>query len=119
MNRINFLTKEKYMSLVKQYEGGHWTPATIDQRWEYHSRVIELVKSLNISRSASILEMGTMGISCVENSDTIDYLDRWDFPGKKPTYIHDARLVPWPIVDKKYEVFIALRVFQHLTPFQL
>ena len=59
-----------------------------------------------------------MGVSCVDNSDTIDYLERWDFPGKKPTYIHDFRITPWPIKDKQYELFIALRVFQHLTPFQ-
>lgn len=106
------------MLLVKKYEGGHWTPETIDQRWEYHSRVVELVKSLNISSPSSVLEMGTMGISCVDNSDTIDYLERWDFPGKEPTYVHDSRVTPWPIKDKQYEVFIALRVFQHLTPSQ-
>lgn len=118
MNKINYLTKEKYMLLVKKYEGGHWTPDSIDQRWEYHSRVIELAKSLNISDPGSVLEMGTMGISCVDDSDTIDYLERWDFPGKKPTYTHDSRIMPWPIKDKQYELFIALRVFQHLTPSQ-
>lgn len=106
------------MSLVKKYEGGHWTPDTIDQRWDYHSRVVELVKSLKINDPGNVLEMGTMGVSCVEDSDTLDYLESWDFPGKSPTYVHDSRVTPWPIADKKYEIFIALRVFQHLTPFQ-
>ena len=116
---MTYLTREKYESLVKKYKGGHWTPETIDQRWDYHSRVVELVRSLNIKIPGNVLEMGTMGVSCVENSDTIDYLERWDFPGKSPTYVHDSRVTPWPIADKKYEIFIALRVFQHLTPSQM
>ena len=45
-------------------------------------------------------------------------MDRWDFPGKNPTYVHDARNIPWPLRDKQYEILIALRVFQHLTPNQ-
>jgi len=118
MNKLTYLTKNRYMDLVKKLEGGHWTPATIDQRWEYHSRAVELVRSLNINRPQDVLEMGTMGVSCVNDSDTIDYTERWDFPGKRPTYIHDSRIIPWPVHDKQYEIFIALRVFQHLTPFQ-
>ena len=106
------------MLLVKKYEGKHWTLNTIEQRWEYHSRVVELIKFLNISSPSNVLEMGTMGVSCVDGSDTIDYMERWNFPGKKPTYIHDARVTPWPIKDKQYDLFVALRVFQHLTPFQ-
>jgi hypothetical protein len=94
MDKINYLTKDKYMLLTKKYKGDHWTPGSVESRWGYHSRVIELAKSLEISSANSVLEMGTMGISCVENSDTIDYLERWDFPGKKPTYIHDARITP-------------------------
>lgn len=118
MSGITYLTRGEYMSLVKKYEGGHWTPDTIEQRWEYHSRVVELVKSFNIIDPHSVLEMGTMGISCVKDSDTLDYLERWDFPDKKPTYVHDSRITPWPIQDKQYDVFIALRVYQHLTPHQ-
>ena len=32
--------------------------------------------------------------------------------------LHDGKNTPWPIANKKYEMFIALRVFHHLAPFQ-
>ena len=118
MDLIKFLTKEEYINHVQVLEDGHWTNDTITIRWDYHYRVIELVKSLGINQSNKVLEMGTMGISCVKNSHTIDYLERWNFEGKNPDYTHDARIIPWPISDKQYEVFIALRVFQHLVPVQ-
>lgn len=118
MNSINFLTKEEYINHVQELEDGHWTNDTIAIRWDYHYRVIEMVKAIGINQPNKVLEMGTMGVSCVKNGHTIDYLERWDFEGKNPDYTHDARLIPWPIVDKQYEVFIALRVFQHLVPVQ-
>jgi hypothetical protein len=62
--------------------------------------------------------MGTMGITLVSGSDTIDYMEAWNYQGKSPTYVHDARVLPWPIQDKQYAVFVALRVFQHLAPKQ-
>jgi predicted Ser/Thr protein kinase len=31
-----------------------------------------------------------------------------------PTYNHDLRIIPWPIKDKQYNIFIALRVFHHM-----
>jgi len=118
MKKIFYLTKDEYLFITKKLEGDHWEPNNIERRWDYHSRVIELIKAINISNSSDVLEMGTMGVNCVKDSDTIDYLERWDYKGKQPTYMHDARIIPWPINDKQYEVFIALRVFQHLTPNQ-
>lgn len=114
-----FLTRELYESKARSFEGGHWTEATIENRWRYHNQVIELLKCLDIKHPKEVLEMGTMGISCVQGSDTIDYSERWDFPGKRPDYLHDARQTPWPIPDYKYKVFIALRVFMHLVPSQM
>ncbi|WP_426483860.1 hypothetical protein [Flavobacterium sp. 2] len=118
MSTISFLTKAEYVNHVQGLEDGHWTNDTIEIRWDYHSRVIELVKATGVDYSNKVLEMGTMGVSCVKESHTIDYLERWDFEGKNPNYPHDAREIPWPVNDKQYEVFIALRVFQHLTPVQ-
>jgi hypothetical protein len=115
---MHYLTKSEYAELTKKHEGGHWTPETIETRWDYHNRVIELIKSLQINNAHHILEMGTMGIPCVIGSKTIDYAERWDFKGKNPTYLHDAREFPWPIKNKEYDLFIALRVFQHLIPVQ-
>ena len=118
MNKISYLSKNEYIERVMDLEGGHWTKETIDTRWDYHNRVVEIIKATGIDDSNKVLEMGTMGVSCVKGSDTIDYAERWDFEGKNPTYIHDARLTPWPIENKKYDIFVALRVFQHLVPSQ-
>lgn len=29
-------------------------------------------------------------------------------------YLHDATVIPWPIADKEYDLFIALQVWEHL-----
>lgn len=118
MNKVAYLSKKEYKNFVENKNDGHWTTETIDIRWDYHSRAIELLKALGINNSKKVLEMGTMGVSCVLGSDTIDYTEHWNFEGKNPTYVHDARITPWPIEDKAYEVFVALRVFQHLVPSQ-
>ncbi len=118
MSIIDYLSKEEYINHVKDKEDGHWTKDTIDIRWDYHYRTIELIKASGVSDSKKVLEMGTMGVSCVKGGDTIDYEERWDFEGKNPTYVHDARITPWPVENKKYDIFVALRVFQHLVPAQ-
>lgn len=118
MSRVEYLSKKEFINHVKDKEDEHWTKDTNDNRWDYHYRTIELLKAAGISDSKKVLEMGTMGISCVKGSDTIDYEERWEFEGKNPTYVHDARITPWPIENKKYDMFIALRVFQHLVPAQ-
>ena len=118
MKNIEFLSREEFIEHVKDLDDGHWTKDTIRNRWDYHNRVIELIKATKITNSKKVLEMGTMGVSCVKNSDTIDFTEKWDFEGKNPTYVHDARKSPWPIEDKQYDVFVALRVFQHLVPTQ-
>lgn len=118
MKKPVYLTFDDYKGKVQRMEGAHWSPRTTASRWDYHFRTIELVKSLNLPDASKILEMGTMGVQCVKNSKTIDYAEHWDFPGKHPDYLHDARQIPWPIEDKEFELFIALRVFQHLAPKQ-
>ena len=32
-----------------------------------------------------------MGVSIVQDCDTIDYADNWNFEGKAPTYLWDAQ----------------------------
>lgn len=118
MQHLSFLTKTEYLSITSEIGGEHWSPGTIESRWDYHQLTIELLKALDIVDAKAVIEMGTMGVSCVKGSDTIDCNKNWDYPGKKPTYLLDARNIPWPIGDNQYEVFIALRVFQHLIPDQ-
>lgn len=116
--RPKYLTESRFRRLSKGLEGGHWVSRSNHERWLYHKSSISLLRKLGLKNSHSVLEIGTMGIKCVGSSDTLDYLDRWDFPGKDPTFAHDARMIPWPIPDKAYDFIIALRVFQHLAPKQ-
>ena len=104
--------------MAGKLEGQHWKPAGVESRWDYHRKAIEVIKGLNCSAPDKVLEMGTMGVKCVCDSDTIDFMDNWSFPGKSPTYVHDARIAPWPIESDRYEVFVALRVYMHLSPNQ-
>ncbi len=118
---MKFLTQDEYFSTVKEFneslKEGHWSTTT-NNRWDYFGRVVNLIKELKLTNPSNILEMGTMGITCVKDTHTIDYAEKWDFPGKMPTYLHDARKLPWPIENKGYDLFIALRVYQHLAPMQ-
>lgn len=115
---LEFLTKDKLEQIASASEGGHWDCTPLDHRWDYHQKAIDIIKALPINTPDQVLEIGTMGASLVAGSHTLDYAERWEFVGKRPNYLHDARKLPWPIKDKSYELFIALRVFQHLTPVQ-
>ncbi len=119
--QVQTLTKEKYLRKTKEIEGKHW--ASAGSRWKYHELAANWVGKLNIENPKKVLEMGTMGVSIVEGSETMDYdtsLNNrdWEITGFRPTFVHDARSLPWPFVDKQYELLISLRVFHHLVPVQ-
>jgi len=98
LGSLEWLTEEAYMKLTDDY----WKPL----RWEYMSKVIEWGKELN---PLSVLELGTYGLSLCKASETMDiHKDKYT-----PTYLHDATIIPWP-VNRKYDLFIALQVFEHL-----
>jgi len=80
-------------------------------RWPYFQEVITFVRTL---KPASVLELGPYLLPLVRGSDTMDKLDM--LPGL--TYHHDARLFPWPVKDKSYDLFIALQVWEHLGTVQ-
>lgn len=114
-----FLTESSYFDKVNVLKEGnpeHWVTNKnkddFNKRFEYHKKATDLLQKLN---SKSVLEAGTMGVSLWSGSDTIDY----DLPksGWKlsytPTYNHNLKELPWPIKDKQYDVFVALRVFHH------
>ncbi len=113
---MEYLTFEKFKEIAEANPGPHWNGYR--SRWKYYRRAVQVARSLNIDSPDSVLEMGTMGANVVLNSITIDYDKNWHFDGKNPDFIHDARDLPWPIPNKKFKLFIALRVFQHLTPVQ-
>lgn len=79
----------------------------LEGRWEYYGETIEIARRLN---PKSILEVGPGSLQLFPGADS---LDRWK--KHKPTYRHDATIVPWPIADKAYDLIIASQVFEHFN----
>lgn len=89
------------------------------ERWKYHEKAIAIVRYLNLSRPKSVLELGCFGAGLVAGSDRMDLPGSgWNIPGDRKTILHDARVIPWPIKDRRYELLISLRVWHHLAPVQ-
>lgn len=89
-------------------------------RWVYHARAIFIIQNVCLPTDPkNVLEIGSYGAGLVTGSDRMDLPGgQWPLAGENPTYTHDARLVPWPISDQRYELLIALRVWHHLAPMQ-
>jgi len=87
-------------------------------RWAYFQEVIKMVEEIN---PQSVLELGPALFTVVKNADImrLPEADKWGIPTsiQSTAYLHDATQTPWPIV-KKYDVFIALQVFEHLVDSQ-
>ncbi|THF64139.1 hypothetical protein [Pseudothauera rhizosphaerae] len=111
------LSKEEFFRKATEIGGGHWNSQPLDLRWNYHCSAIEIVRKIGISKPQEVLEIGTVGLQIVKGSDTLDQDKYWNYPGKNPTFMHDARNTPWP-VQNAYKIIIALRVFQYLAPYQ-
>jgi len=84
-------------------------------RWEYFKVVIDIISRLN---PQSVLELGPGQHTIVKLCDVMLKLedDAWGRP-INPTgkvILHNATEKPWPIVDKQYDLFIALQVWEHL-----
>lgn len=98
------LSKEKYFNLIDKYfKKNYWK--NHENRWQYHEIAINIVKKI---KPKSVLEAGVRGVKIFESSDTIDVESK-----ATPTYLHDLSVIPYPI-NKRYDIFIALRVFHHV-----
>ena len=113
---IETLTEAEFGAAAKRAGNEHWKNAV--SRWSYHQAAIDCVRRVAPDRATDVLELGTMGISIVKGSDTMDYAEKWKAKHFTPTFQHDAREMPWPATDGRYAVFVALRVFHHLRPHQ-
>lgn len=101
MNDLQPITFEEFKEFEKQdpyYKG----------RWVYFKKVINIINKLSIS---SVLELGPYKRPIIHNSDVMDLNDSF----YNLTYHHNAGQVPWPIEDSKYDLFIALQVWEHLN----
>lgn len=73
----------------------------------YLNAVIDILSKIKFS---SALELGPYHQPIIKSAHT---MDRADF-GTPPTYIHNACKFPWPIENNKYDLFMALQVWEHL-----
>ena len=88
-------------------------------RWVYHAKSIEIVRGLNISGPSAVLEIGAFGAGLVLGSNKMDLPGgSWPLPAQHLAIWHDARIIPWPFENGKFELVIAMRVFHHLNPMQ-
>jgi hypothetical protein len=76
-------------------------------RWGYFSIVVDLIKTIN---PAGALELGPYRLPLLKGEDTMDIVRVLD----NLTYFHDATKTPWPISNKKYDLFICCEVWEHL-----
>jgi len=94
---FNRLTRKYPTTLGRYYRG----------RWLYMRQVVRIIRE---ESPQSVLEIGPRWIPLVKGSDLLD---------KEPklpqvTYRHDAERVPWPVESGRYDLVIALQVWEHL-----
>lgn len=95
------LTQPQYKAIAAKhrYCRNRWPYLSIAARWAA------------ASGARSVLELGAYWLPIVADADT---MDRPSHPGPRPTVLHDAAVIPWPVDDGKYDLFIALQVWEHL-----
>jgi hypothetical protein len=60
------------------------------------------------------LELGPHVLPLIVGADVMDLRENPELYGDHTVIVHDARQVPWPIDDRRYDLFVALQVFEHL-----
>lgn len=75
-------------------------------RWNYYREAIAMARRL---APRHVLEIGCRFTPLFPGSDRLDYMAEF-----RPTILHDATSVPWPISDRAYDLAIALQVWEHL-----
>lgn len=108
---MDLMNYSDFQELINSSRGKYY-----EGRWAYFSEVINIIKeNQGISK---VLELGPSVQTIVKNCDIMvkPENDVWGRPQKciSKEYEHDATLTPWPIRDKKYDMFIALQVWEHL-----
>ena len=84
-------------------------------RWRYTSRaLLEAARLIHRDRLTSALELGARGPSVIVGAHVMDIRTSKGQQGGGPRTTHDARVIPWPFPDKRFDLFIGLQVFEHL-----
>jgi hypothetical protein len=92
-------------------------PKYYNGRWAYFEKVCEVINTQ--VKPKTCLEIGAGYFTVCYGADVMDFAEKtyYGLPdGRDRTiYIHNANDVPFDfITDKKYDLFLALQVFEHL-----
>jgi hypothetical protein len=89
-------------------------------RWGYVSLACqeagELIDTYGLT---SALELGAHLRSIIVGADVMDRRMPPELEAEGQAIVHDATKVPWPIEEKRYGLFVALQVFEHLRANQI
>jgi len=109
---MDLMTYSDFHELLNSSRGSYY-----EGRWAYFSQVINIIQENKEIKK--VLEMGPSIQTIVKNCDIMvkPENDVWGRPQRyvAEEYIHDATIIPWPIKDKEYDLFIALQVWEHLV----
>ena len=85
-------------------------------RWGYTSVAATICGELiSRYRLRTALELGPYRRPLIVGADIMDAVVHDDVESEGRTIIHDAKAIPWPVDDGRYDLFVALQVFEHLV----
>jgi hypothetical protein len=109
---MDLMTYSDFQELLNSSLGNYY-----EGRWAYFSEVINIIQENQDIKK--VLELGPSFQTIIKNCDIMVKPDNdvWGRPQMyvAKEYLHDATIVPWPIKDKEYDLFIALQVWEHLV----
>jgi hypothetical protein len=109
-SNLDLITYQDFEEMLQGPQGPYYTG-----RWEYFKEVLKIIQQERIN---TVLELGPGFLPIVKNSDIMlsPEEDQFGRPAKirGQVIVHDATSKPWPINDQKYDLFIALQVWEHL-----
>lgn len=85
-------------------------------RWPYLAVAgAEATRLIERDRLRTALELGPWSRALIVGADVLDLKERPELEREGRLIVHDARVAPWPVADKAYDLFVGLQVFEHLT----
>lgn len=107
--RIRPINAAEFADLAKRYpyyrSRGEYTSAAGQEAADLIARN-DLHRALELGPHVRPLIVGA-DVMVLERSEELD--------AEGAVIVHDARVVPWPIPDRRYDLFVALQVFEHLV----
>ena len=84
-------------------------------RWGYMSTaLLEAARLIESDGIRTALELGAPVRPILVGAHVMDKTKRPEYDTSIPAVTHDATVVPWPVADKQFDLFLALQVFEHL-----